>query len=144
MHHYLWRQEKSHLIPAIISSETTKFIDTMPSRRKRSKRIQGRIKLATININIDFTMPPGANTPYLDQRFSISSPATPTSDAKRPRMPSMSPVISDTDASAARDRYFNILYNKYTADNEKSVNAEEKLDAEDLDLKTIRKFDDSA
>jgi hypothetical protein len=112
------------------------------SSRKTDSNLQLSSKHGAININ--FTVPPGTNTPQLDRRSSsLLNPATPTSG--RPRMPSTSPAMSDADPTAARNGFFNALYAKYPSEKEKFADAKGKLDEEEYDLKTIHKVfkDDS-
>jgi hypothetical protein len=90
-----------------------------------------------------FNVPPPAQ--YFDRRsYSSYSPQSTSHDHRNNhRMPSISPPLSDPDEYAELDRYFNWLISKYPADKEKLFLAKDKLHEHDLDLKSIRKLENT-
>jgi hypothetical protein len=116
--------------------------------RKANTKHDSSIKNTTsshgnIHNHMHFNVP--SPTQYFDRRFygSYSPQNTPHDRRISRRMPSTSPPRSDPDGHAELDRYFNWLINKYPADKEKFLLAKDKLHEHDLDLKTIRKLENT-
>ena len=56
-------------------------------------------------------------------------------------MPSTSPVRSNPDGHVKLDRYFTLLIAKYSSNKKKLFNAKDKLQEQNLDLKSLRKLE---
>jgi hypothetical protein len=117
-------------------------------RKANAKQRDSNIQNTTsshcnIHNHMHFNMPSPAQ--YFDRRShsSYSPQTTPHRRRNNRRMPSTSPACSDPDGHAELDRYFDWLIKKYPADKEKLLLAKEPLHKRDLDLKAIRKLENT-